>query len=228
LSSDKIIDRISELIIEGIELHGTEILYCDDPDARFPVWIYKMREQIRFEKWIQSSLNLIRNVASSDSYYYKSFPVDPETATPGHFRYFIAKGLGVLTSLKEELERGFVTEVANIISADLLTSISDQAVILINAGYKDAAAVYCRVMVETSLKKICDKHNLEYPIKTNINRVAEILRKNNKITQIEWRQIQSWADIGNSAAHGEFDKYSINDVKLMIDNINYFIKKKLT
>lgn len=37
------------------------------------------------------------------------------------------------------------------------------------------------------------------------------------------KQITAWLDLRNNAAHGKYDKYSIEEVKLMIAGIRNFL-----
>jgi len=49
------------------------------------------------------------------------------------------------------------------------------------------------------------------------------LKKLEIYSQPQWRLIQAWLDIGNSAAHGNFEKYTKDDVNNMINGIEQFI-----
>lgn len=166
-------------------------------------------------------------IVGTKNYYYKSLPETTKSNDSSVIINYVNRGLGLLESLKEELDKGFITDLENITSADLFNSIGEQAEVLLEAGYKDASAVYCRVILETSLKKLCDKNEIHYNSKDTINPLAQLLRNEDIINLIEWRQILSWADIGNAAAHGNFIEYNADDVKRMIEGINSFIKKKL-
>jgi cell division septum initiation protein DivIVA len=35
--------------------------------------------------------------------------------------------------------------------------------------------------------------------------------------------VSAWADIGNKAAHGEFDEYSESDVRAMLDGVENIV-----
>ena len=85
---------------------------------------------------------------------------------------------------------------------------------LLQAKYKDAAAIYCRVIIESSLKKLCNRNKIAYGKKAKLGTISGKLRKKRAyLNHIEWRQIQAWTDIGNSAAHGNFNGYTEDDVK---------------
>ena len=224
MSLIKISERLSEIIGQGYELIEKIILEQKQKKGRFLVngLLYQ-----NFVKWRASCFNIIRMIIGTNNYYYKSLPETTKSNDSLVIINYVNRGLGLLESLKEELDKGLITDFENIISANLFNSIGEQAEVLLEAGYKDASAVYCRVILETSLKKICDKNEIHYDSKATINPLAQLLRNEDIINLIEWRQILSWADIGNAAAHGEFNKYDADDVKRMIEGINNFIKKKL-
>jgi hypothetical protein len=48
-----------------------------------------------------------------------------------------------------------------------------------------------------------------------------------RYTKPQWRLIQSWLDIGSSAAHGKFSDYDNQAVEQMIDGVERFIAQEL-
>ena len=56
----------------------------------------------------------------------------------------------------------------------------------------------------------------------------ESLRAENAYSQVVWRQIQSWADIRNAAAHGNPNEFEDQDVERMIDGIRDFVGRQLS
>ena len=53
--------------------------------------------------------------------------------------------------------------------------------------------------------------------KVKLAEVNELLWKNQVYDKITWRLVQGHIDLGNFAAHGDFDEYDDNKVKDMLD-----------
>lgn len=223
MESQRIRTRLNELIDRG-----TEILNIIN-QTRNEIGHYRLlgNELQNVVQWRASCMNLLRVSVGTSSFFYTDFPHDYVSHNTRYIEMYVTAGVGLLTSLRDEIDAGLITDLETIISANLLESIREQAEVLLNANYKDASAVYCRVMLETSLKKICDKNSIRYRTRDTINPLAEALRTNEIINIIDWRQILSWADIGNAAAHGNFNLYSEDDVQRMIQGIDELINTHL-
>jgi hypothetical protein len=99
-----------------------------------------------------------------------------------------------------------------------------------DGGYKDAAAVLAGSTLEEHLRKLCKKHNIATTV-TKANGSTEPkkasamnveLRTQGVYNQPEWRQVDAWLDIRNSAAYGDYGQYMQQQVEQMIDGIRGF------
>jgi len=81
-----------------------------------------------------------------------------------------------ISSLRKTRFSAF-SSVEALVSADLLTTIKQQAEGFLKSGYKDAAAVACRIMLESALKKICDVKSIKYSNKVKLNTLNDKLKK---------------------------------------------------
>jgi hypothetical protein len=87
-------------------------------------------------------------------------------------------------------------------------------------GYKDAAAVTIGAVLEDSLRKLADKQGIP-TIAPNgrpltIDPINVSLTKANVYGPLVQKQVTTWADLRNSAAHGHYDKYDEAQVKQML------------
>jgi len=128
-----------------------------------------------------------------------------------------------MESAKEEIEKGFLYKIENLISADFFDSIFEHAEYLLSKGHKDPAAILGRVVIEETLKHIAERESIFLGNKEKLSKINEILWKNNVYTKITWRLIQGYVDLGNFAAHGDFDKYDESEVEDMLS----WIRKNL-
>lgn len=225
MSSTRLLNRLNELIARGEEMRGIFDFPIQERYGTDNVLSLANRE--RLDQWKLNCLNTIEITAGKKSVFYETFPhryVDYKEATFGEA---MSHYLSVLRALSEELQMGFLYGVEMLVARDMLGTIVEEAKVLLQAKYKDAAAIYCRVILETSIKKLCDNNKITYRKKEKLNSLSNKLRKRGLLNLPEWRQIQAWTDIGNSAAHGKFSDYTEDDVKNMLNGIKNFIETKL-
>lgn len=214
---DRQIKRLKDLIAQGKEVAALEIR---DRDAFNIPYI---PDHIRLNGWLVSADNIIRTTFGLDS---------------AHFLHFseIVKGrvdkaadvnrvIGVLTGGVSDLDGGFLVRQELLVAAVVLDSVLEQAKHLSRSGFKDPSAVLGRVVVEDCLRRLCREEGL--PDLGKAATLNDSLRDKGRYTQPQWRRIQSWLDIGNSAAHGKFSAYSDADVAQMIDDVERFVAQEL-
>lgn len=198
----------------------------------FPVNVFggtelSLDNREKLDQWKLSCLNTIEVIAGKTSVFYKTFP-HARLDYKGHtFDEAMSHYLSVLRALGEELQTGFLYGVEMLVAKDLLNTVIEEARALLQAKYKDAAAIYCRVILETWLKRYCDNNKIAYGKREKLSALSDKLKKKELLNLLEWRQIQVWSDIGNSAAHGKFNDYAEDDVKNMLNGVESFVETKL-
>jgi len=60
----------------------------------------------------------------------------------------------------------------------------------------------------------------------SLSKYASALRKCGKIDTQDEKDITAWTGHRNNAAHGDFDKLSLQGAQIMVDGINLFMRKK--
>ena len=215
-------NRISELINAGYAVAKLEkrrgragSAYIGDEDV------------VALQAWLVSVRNILEIVFSSDG---------PQVR---HFDTFTKQGLhlvehaadlypiiGVLKGALEDLEKGYLVKQEFLVAGGVLDSVLEEAEQLNKAGYKDAAAVLARVVLEDALRRIAREETIDDDQKTAAF-LNDELKKIDRYPQPQWRLIQAWLDIGNCAAHGEFDNYDEDAVETMIQGIEQFLAAEL-
>lgn len=91
------------------------------------------------------------------------------------------------------------------------------------------AAVLAGAILEDALRELCQRQNPPIPIEKpngqpkTLAPLIDDLRKANVINELKAKQLRSWADIRNAAAHGKFDDFTLGDVELMLAGIQKFV-----
>jgi len=132
---------------------------------------------------------------------------------------------GVLIGALDDLENGFLIGQEFLVAGEVFDSVLGQARDLLGGGYKDVAAVLGRVVLEDALRRIARQEGLDPTQKAS--KLNDELKNAQRYGQPQWRQIQAWMDIGNSAAHGKFTDYDLQAASDMLDGIERFLAAEL-
>jgi hypothetical protein len=136
-------------------------------------------------------------------------------------RYRIKEIKGLLKGSLDDLENGFLLGQEFLIAGEIFDSLLEEAKYLLKHGHDQAAAILGRVVLEDSLKRLArleQRNDKQRASQINIE-----LRKAGRYNLAQERFIQGWLDIGNDAAHGDFNKYTQEQVRDQIDSIERFI-----
>lgn len=131
---------------------------------------------------------------------------------------FVENGLRTKTTFKRQAQ------------IDIVSDLLFQAENLLNDKkmHPAAPATLIGAMLEEFLRNWSEECELSLGNrKPGINNYTAILRKADKLTKQDEKDITSWAGIRNSAAHGQFDEIADGQrVRLMLDGVNLFIRQK--
>jgi hypothetical protein len=147
--------------------------------------------------------------------------------------------VSVLKGLREDLEHGFLDDLLLKVEAEVAADYMGQAEGLLTEGQPGKhdhvpAAVLTGAVLEKALRRLCDEH--QPPIATvdakgdpkTLNPLIEDLKKASVFNELKAKQLRSWADIRNKAAHGEFDQFKRTDVEQMIEGVKNFLADYLS
>lgn len=212
--------RLEELIVRGNENYV---------NSRKAEVIYKSSSKVSDEHyskcvaWKFSVKNILKNVYGYESEYYvlfsKIFTCYSENDKNQYDRENISQALGILTSAKEEFDLGLLNKIIHIVSVEFFDNVLDQARELLKKGYKDPSAILGRIIIENTLKDLCKRNNVQFNEGVGASKLNEILKDNNTFTLPQFKLCRTYIELGNNAAHGDFDKYSERDVYKMFEYI---------
>ena len=156
----------------------------------------------------------------------------------GFTRAAILAKLSTLSGLKHNYENGFLESlhdraIANI-SADYM-SMADELLDEGIPGQNDhvPAAVLCGAVLENRLRTYCEQHTPPIPTqKANgeYKTLGPLIAELDKVKAFDKQtrnMLRSCADIRNWAAHGNFDKFSREQVELMLMGVKQFLVNEL-
>lgn len=172
---------------------------------------------------------LITRLYGADSHYFQLF--QSVTKIPifnsmhsNHCRH-VSDVVGILKAVEHDVKSGMLTNFRSLIQAEVFADFLEMAEHLLGEGYKDAAAVLLGAVLEDSLRKIADTNGVDVlgpngkPLTLDSLNVS--LSKKGVYGPLVQKQITSWANLRNDAAHGHFSKYDSAQVQQML----LFVKK---
>lgn len=140
--------------------------------------------------------------------------------------------VGIVRSLKSDLEVGYLHSFPELVRGELFENLIDMAEHLLQEGYKDAAAVIAGTSLESHLRQLSNKHGVSLdhtaPDGSTKHKKAEQLNQDlgkSVYSLFDQKQITAWLDLRNNAAHGQYDKYSSEQVVRLIEWVRDFISK---
>ncbi len=149
--------------------------------------------------------------------------------------YTFSLYLPMFEGFTEDLEKGLLIQnLSNLISLDLYSDLLQQAQELRKSETEPlnrAACVLTRIVLEDTLKKICDIHKI-VPATPKADQYNIALRTGNVYGEALKKQVDAWLGIGNTAAHPENVKTKFSDISTtqmddMIKQIKEFSDKFL-
>lgn len=214
-----IIKRLDHLISEG-----ERILTLAQP-TQFKGTFVPQGEYTGFRV---GALSAIESIYSWSSTYFKEF----EKAVSNQYTDSIRSGISILKAVKAEIQNGWLGELKGVITAEVFADFLEMAEYLLDEGYKDAAAVMIGSVLEEHLRQLCASHTVDThqlkgtdSIPKKASQLNDDLRKASVYELIDNRQVSAWLDIRNSAAHGHYGDYTLDQVKFMLQGVMNFISR---
>ena len=139
--------------------------------------------------------------------------------------------IGIVDALLQDVQRGSLLSVQEVVHADTFSSFIEMAAYLLEANYKDAAAVICGSTLEVHLRNLILATNaasasqIRSGARITANKLNQDLTAAEVYGKLDQKQVTAWLDIRNSAAHGKYSMYSQNQVGLMIEGVKDFLER---
>ena len=181
-----------------------------------------------FQQLLSSCLAVISRIENIDSVHVKC--ANEIMDGYGSEEYKLERLLGVIKSLQNSVENGYLQNMKALIHGELFDDFVVMAEHLLDEGYKDASAVIAGGTLESHLRKLCELHS----IPTTINggkRPKKADQMNNELAssivyeKLDQKNVTAWLDLRNKAAHAEYEKYNSEQVRLMISGVRGFIAR---
>lgn len=142
-----------------------------------------------------------------------------------HHRH-VAELVGLVKGIQNDLRTGLLDDFRALVQAEVFADFLEMAEHLLDAGYKDPAAVLLGAVLEDSLRRVANRNRV--PTSGSNGKLLTIdplnvaLAKSGAYGPLIQKQITSWANLRNDAAHGHFGKYDREQVRQMLIFVEKF------
>lgn len=184
-----------------------------------------------FAEFRSSSLSFLSTTFGSKHNYYLEFEKEVKKNTLDSVLY----GKGILKGAKNEIENGWYFSTKALISAEIFTDFLEMAEYLLEENYKDPAAVMIGSVLEQHLRKLCESNEIDFFYVRDgkqISKKAEALNSelssSDIYSKLDQKNVTSWLGLRNNAAHGNYNSYSKEQVRLMYEGVSNFIVRTLS
>lgn len=219
MSSSPVLERLNALIEQGERIRSFQF-----PEREGVLYQLGPSNRARLREWKDSCLGLIGAAAGEGSELFRVFPFERPDHMQDTFHEAMGHYLSILRMLQDISEELWEKDSTR---TDASASIVHGARRLLDMEHKDSAAIYCRVALEVSLRSLCVKSGVKYEEGDSINKMAQSLKEASVIGLDEWRAIQRWATLVNSAAYQRFSQVKPRRVREMVDWLEHFAGRGL-
>lgn len=168
-------------------------------------------------------------IVGINSEYYKDVIKSIEARE--HYGTKLRLIIGTVRALKSDLENDYLKTLHDIVQSEIFSDYLEMATYLISEGFKDPSAVIIGSTLEAHLRELCKTNSIDIEITNNkgklVAKKADVmnsdLAKIGIYSSAYQKQITAWLSLRNSAAHGHYGDYTIEEIKLMLEGIRQFI-----
>lgn len=174
----------------------------------------------RSRQWAASASQLLANLFGRESEYFRHFEKSFKTAG---YHSDLNQGLAVVKAAWNDYSKGYLTETASLIRAEVFDDFMEQAQHLLSQGYHQAAGVIAGCVLEDALRKLCDRKGIALSASPKLDGMNSELAKKGIYNTLVQKRITALADLRNKAAHGKWSEFSSKDVESMLQQTRNFV-----
>jgi len=185
--------------------------------------------------WVTRLGQLIRKLYGEKSQHFESYSSALATnnfySLHSEWNAHFSQLVGVAKAVKHDLDRDLLVNFKSLVQADVFADFLEMGEHLLEADYKDAAAVIIGSVLENGLRKLADVNGISLTQSSGkpmtIDPLNVELAKQDVYSKLVQKQITSWAHIRNKAAHGEYGEYTKEQVQMMLLFVQSFMSEHI-
>ncbi len=128
-----------------------------------------------------------------------------------------------LAALRDDMVKGRLSSLRGLVVAEVFSDFLDMAAHLLSNGYKDAAASVTGAVLERGLRDIAAENGLKVRSRDDLTSLCNRLAEKAVFNRLMQKNIGVWIAVRNHADHGEFEEYTLDDVRSMHAGVQAFL-----
>jgi hypothetical protein len=198
------------------------------PSDALPLDQYQRYEGGQGFAFTTSALVVIDGIAGPASHYAVLAHEPVDRGGPGH-HWTVSEVHAILLALKADLEAGNLRGLQDRVRGDTFEDFLEMAAHLLNEGYEDAAAVITGSVLEGHLRALAVNRSIAVAKPDGSSVKSDGL--NAELARLEayskgdQKSVTAWLDLRNDAAHGHYDRYAAEQVKLVHGGVRDFLNR---
>lgn len=207
--------RFDELLIQADEVAATK-------QSKYSQHLgpYEQVDSDLLLGWCVKTRNLLASACGTESEHFKEFVKAEQPGLYENNPTRLSRLRAVFLAAKEDFEGGYLSSVRGLVQAEVFSTELEQAQELLSAGYRIPAAVICGVVLETSLRSLCEARGLSLG---KLDKMNADLAKVGQYNSLVQKRITALAAIRNSAAHGNHAEFDDANVSSMIEEVEKLV-----
>jgi hypothetical protein len=136
--------------------------------------------------------------------------------------------VGSLKALRRDYSDGYLQTIKGLVRADVFADFLEMAAYLLEEGYKDPAAVLVGGVLEEHLRGLCTTRTIETVVAGRAKKADTMngeLARAGAYYKLDQKSVTAWLDLRNNAAHGKFNEYSAEQVKMLLSGVREFVAR---
>lgn len=177
----------------------------------------------KLQSWLIQVENALQIIFGKEGPHYQKFEELKKKKT--YYASSVREIKGLLFGALKDLEDGFIVNLEFLLLAESFDNMLEEAEELASKNFLRAACIYCRVIIENSLKKLAYRHNIKPKQKVSI---LNIELKNKRVFDvILHNKIAKWLDLCNNAAHQRNLNRKKEEVENLLSEVKSFVEEKV-
>src|ERR1017187_5929264 len=149
--------RLSELYAETSAIEESQYLVGT---SSFSSEMFVDGEKLKV--WSVKTANLLGNACGKQSEHYQQWAASSPPGSANNKLSQFRRLRAILAAARDDYEGGYLTSFRSIVQAEVFSNELDQARELLNKSYKAPSAVIAGVVLETSLRELCDRNGIAH------------------------------------------------------------------
>ena len=177
-----------------------------------------------YANWESQSLAFLMDLLGPEHVYTNEFR---EKTKKAGYTVSAKAGIGILQAVVEDIEQGYIETVRQLIVAEVFSDLFDQAVYLLESGYKAPAASLAGAVLENGLRSISSHNQIPVRAKDDLSSLNQKLASKGIYSRLVQKKVSVWIDIRNAADHGQFGDFDDRDVRDLIQGAQSLLADSL-